>query len=328
MKLDPFEYRIFRELSSSIDLTGARLLIACSGGLDSVALVAAMNKIAPKLDFKIALATVHHGETHRPELTDFRAAAVESVRSQARSLRIDFFSARYRGRGSLRSEADFRNFRIRALEKLRAAHGFTHVVFAHHADDLFETRVMRLIRGTGPGGWQSMNLAGPKILRPFLFAKRSEILAYAQRQTLSWIEDPSNTETQFFRNWLRLDWLPALEAKRPGSRKSFARSLEVMAESAPPLTAHETTQTIDRLAFTQSDLRARRQMIANCLRSLRTNFGRAHVEEIRKRLEVSTKTLEFDLLGLRWKINAEQIEALRAGRDQDVIEDFANGARS
>lgn len=231
-------------------------------------------------------------------------------------IRTDFYSVRYTGSRELRSEDDFRKFRLRAFEALRGRKGFSHVVYGHHADDLFETRLMRLIRGTGPGGWRAMEMVSPRALRPLLTEARTEIEAYANRKRLRWIEDPTNTENHYFRNWLRHTWLPQLETKRPGSRRSLARSLEVMAEAADVLTARtermRESQSFDRAEFTRQDLRGRRQMIANCLRETGHPFGHSHVEEIRKRLEVSTKRLEFRILGLVFKVNAQQVDVQRA----------------
>lgn len=309
MKLSAFEFPIFKSLKR-VPLADARLLIACSGGADSVALVHLLSKIAPKIGVQLGVVTVHHGGDG--EIHQSREEAVKAARKAARAARLDFHIGRYRGRSPLTSEASLREFRHRVIENVRAEYRYTHVVFGHHADDLFETRMIRLLRGTGPQGLPAMAFAEGNRLRPLLDQTREAIRQYAKVEHLTWSEDASNLSREPLRNWLRLDLLPSIEQKRPGSVRCLARSLEAIVEMCARSVARSRfpfkDNYIDRISYEAFTPAERRQALASLLHKAGVrDFGRTHIEEIRKRIEVPQKVLQFSLLGLTIKINAEQI---------------------
>jgi tRNA(Ile)-lysidine synthase len=311
MKLNPFEFSIYQALKP-LAFEGQRLLVACSGGADSVALLHLLSKCAPKLKFRIGVITVHHGR----EPSGFRDRAVEIVRRAARQKKIDFHLARFRGANELKSEADFRSFRHAVIEKVREEFGYSRIVFAHHADDLLETRLIRLLRGTGPQGLRAMEFDRDVFLRPFLFTQRNVLRLYAQDEHLEWVDDPSNDSKDPFRNWMRLDLLPSLEAKRPGSTRAFSRSLDAIVEMCSTqiedshrfVKANPEENFLSRPYYESLAVSDRRQALAALLLKVGArSFARSHIDEIRKRIEVPRKALQFRILGLRVRINAEQI---------------------
>ena len=141
----------------------------------------------------------------------------------------------------LTSEADLREFRHSLLERLRREKGAQWTALAHHSGDLLETRLLHLIRGCGEEGFSAMKILDPPFLRPFLDVTREEIKDYALANRLSWAEDPGNKDNRFFRNWLRNQWLPDLERRRPGGVKrlaaSFSHVADVLPRRAPPARA-------------------------------------------------------------------------------------------
>lgn len=108
------------------------------------------------------------------------------------------------------------------------------VALAHHLDDQAETVLHRLLRGAGVAGAAAMRGQDEarRLWRPLLGCARSELECWAQQHKLSWIEDESNTDTRFTRNFLRHDVLPLLTAKFPAATRNLARAAAHFAEAA------------------------------------------------------------------------------------------------
>jgi len=184
-KLRALEFRVWRRLQALKDLP-SRLLVACSGGVDSIVLVECLHRIAPRLGVELHVATVHHGRSKNPVVLEARDRAFEIVRSAAVARGLRFHGHRRDVRQEeLRSEKDLREYRHRILQDLAEQHHCGAIVFAHHADDLFETRLIRLLRGTGPQGLAAMKLATNGLLRPFLEESRAVIQKYAVNAELA-----------------------------------------------------------------------------------------------------------------------------------------------
>ena len=315
--LAPFEFRMFRKLEP-LKLEGARVLVACSGGMDSVVLTYLLHRLAPRLKFELEVACVHHGESSDPELSRFRDRAVETVRELTDRLGLQLHILRApKENGELVSESELREFRHKVLRELAKERQCKWIALAHHADDLLETRLIRLARGTGAQGIEAMSLAGKNgTLRPFLGEPRADLESYAKDVKLQWIEDPSNQDPAPLRNWIRLKWLPLLERKRPGSVRNLGASLERLAEAAArekqgrvvPLLA----ATLDRKGFSELGIAEQKASLASLLLSLGTrDFTSGHIDEILKRFRSQKGRQKFTLLGLEWQCNARQIEVRR-----------------
>lgn len=321
-KLGQFDYEIFRQLKV---LGLSRVLIACSGGLDSVALVHCLTEIAPKLGIELALAHVHHGVAGDVTQANARNDSLVLVRDLARAKKLEFYSATAPENQLLISEEALRDFRRRELSRMAEEHGFPIVALAHHADDLLETRLMRLIRGTGSQGLLAMEfLDSAGRLRPFLRTSRASIRSYAEQNDLRWFKDPSNQDTKFFRNWIRHEWLPRLEAERAGSLNAFARSLEILAEdislraSGPAQQNSEKNEfsegKLDRRAFAEVEVGKKASLLANIAKSFGVrDFSKSKIEEVLKRLHhlesTGQKIAQFSVGGLDWRVDALEIRA-------------------
>jgi tRNA(Ile)-lysidine synthase len=316
-KLRELEFRVFQDLSKRrSEWEGKRVLIACSGGLDSIALARVLVRVLPRLKASAGLAYIHHGSASSIAVSRFRKKALTRVAREARDLGIPFHAAQPADPSLvLESEATLRRFRMKALARLRRGHGYDVVAFAHHADDLLETRLIRLVRGTGSAGLRAMSAQRGVFLRPFLDIPKARLLAYAAEKKLDWVEDPSNLDPGPLRNWIREEWLPALEAKRAGSRAALARSLETivadMGEGKSPCLDLERGE-IDRKLYLRLDITKRRSVLAAYLRGIGArDFGTTHVEELRKRIETSRKEVRFQLLKFEWTVNTGLIRAER-----------------
>ncbi|CDH47483.1 tRNA lysidine(34) synthetase TilS [Candidatus Contendibacter odensensis] len=132
----------------------------------------------------------------------------------------------------------------------------TALLTAHHRDDQAETLLLQLLRGAGPHGLAAMPEAAPlgqgRLWRPLLNVDRAELLAYAHAQQLHWIEDTSNTDTGFDRNYLRHRILPLLRERWPAANRVLARSAHWCAETADWLDA-EADADLARVATARPD---------------------------------------------------------------------------
>lgn len=198
-----------------------RLLLAVSGGLDSICLAHYFicNKEAFGIEW-LGIAHVHHGL--REGTADRDAAFVEAF---AKTHNIPFFLKKLDGEalknaeGSLEENA--RDARYKALQE--AAENCDVIVIAHHAGDQAETMYMRLRRGTTLAGLRGIQEVRDNIYRPFLNVTREELLAYARENNLEWCEDESNSDVKFARNKVRHEFLPQLEKECPGASMQLCR---------------------------------------------------------------------------------------------------------
>ena len=208
---------------------GARLLVAVSGGGDSVALLHAFLGLGQR----VAAAHVHHGL--RGAEADADRAFVAEL---ARALGVPFSSTRVdaAARDGRSPEARARALRYAALEELRVRHGCAHIATAHHQDDQAETVLLRAVRGTGIAGLAAIrpSLDGGRVLRPLLRVRRAELRRYLAERRLACREDASNSDRAIPRNRLRAEVLPALESIHPGATERLATlaSLAAKADAA------------------------------------------------------------------------------------------------
>jgi tRNA(Ile)-lysidine synthase len=211
---------------------GDRVIVAVSGGPDSMALLHALAKLAPRLGIDVEVATVDHGL--RPEAR----SEAELVRGQARALalpwhglRVDVAAAR-RGRASLQDAA--RRVRLGALAEFAARRG-ARVALAHQADDQAETVLFRVVRGTGLRGLAGIPYERAPFIRPLLDVSRAEVARYVARHGLPVVDDPSNADPRFARARIRHRLLPALAGENPRVREALvALAAAARAGGAPP----------------------------------------------------------------------------------------------
>jgi tRNA(Ile)-lysidine synthase len=183
------------------------LVLAVSGGLDSMALLHAAARVCR--DDIAVVATFDHGTSPAA------AAAAAHVAGAAAELRLPVVIGR--ARRIHRDEAGWREERWRFLREVAAASRGT-IVTAHTEDDHVETVLMRAMRGAGARGLAALHAPSAGIARPFLGVTRSAISAYAERHGIDFIDDPTNRSMRHFRNRVRLEILPALLAVRPTLR--------------------------------------------------------------------------------------------------------------
>lgn len=204
--------------------------VAFSGGLDSLVLLHALAVRRADLPGRLGAMHVNHN------LQDSAADWARQCRDHCRSLQIEYreFDVQARPQPGESPEAAARQARYRAFAAALAPNEL--LVTAHHQDDQAETLLLQLLRGAGPKGLAAMPMISPlgrgHLARPLLAVSRAELRAYAERESLHWIEDPSNAQLDFDRNFLRHRVLPQLRERWPAAGRVLARGAEHQAEAA------------------------------------------------------------------------------------------------
>jgi len=206
-----------------------QLIVAYSGGLDSSVLLHLVRNA------NVLAVHFHHGlnknadqwQQHCQRVCDDYGIALECIRLNLSS----------DSKQSL--EAQARDARYEILSSM-ATSNKTAVLTAHHADDQAETLLLQLLRGAGVKGLAAMpgekSLGQGVLLRPLLNLTREQLQEYAQSHQLNWINDDSNTDLQFDRNYLRQKIIPELQQRWPSLSKTLTRSTEHCAEADSLLT--------------------------------------------------------------------------------------------
>ena len=231
--------RVRRAVASAVDrrgviVPGEHVLIACSGGPDSTALLDALARLGPPRDWHLAVAHVDHG------LRDGSAAEAGLVSRLAaeRGLAFRALSVRVAPGGSLQDRA--RTARHAALRAEAARVGAGVIALGHTADDQAETVLMRALAGASPRGLPAMAERERGLVRPLLRVWREATVAYCAALGIEPLDDPSNSDPRFLRSRVRHQVIPALEAVFPGAR----RRLVVLAERQRRLLSSSTPDAV------------------------------------------------------------------------------------
>jgi tRNA(Ile)-lysidine synthase len=214
-------------------MTRSHILVAVSGGADSVALLHSLHQAAKNNRWRLTVAHLNHGIRGKAAGED--AAFVEAM---ARRLRIPCVVGRARvpalaKRKGISLEMAAREARYAFLTRTARAVKADCVATAHTADDQVETILLKLVRGAGRGGLSGMAaqslIEGVPLVRPLLDVSRGEIEAFLRERGLFWREDESNRDRAFLRNRVRHELLPFLEKEfNPRIREAVLRTGEVL----------------------------------------------------------------------------------------------------
>ncbi|MBI4515677.1 MAG: tRNA lysidine(34) synthetase TilS [Deltaproteobacteria bacterium] len=236
-KLAPFLRTVRQTLERhAMVQSGDHVLVALSGGADSVATLAALVRLAPRLGLTVSAAHVHHGLRGAEADRDAEMAAVVAARLGAPFRAVRLPAALARG-GNLEERA--REARYGALAAVAAEVGATKIATGHTRDDQAETVLMRIVRGCGPAG-----LAGilplwrnGQVIRPLLECTRSEVEAFVAALQLPYCHDSSNQSRRFLRNRVRHELLPLLRQLNPRIDRALADLAALSRQASPPAAA-------------------------------------------------------------------------------------------
>ena len=201
-------------------LNGKNILVACSGGIDSVVLV----RILKELKFNISLA--HCNFSLRGIESDEDEKFVISI---ADKLSIPIFNTKFDTKqfkeiNKVSTQMAARELRYHWFDELCKKHSFDFIATGHHLDDEIETFLINLTRGTGIRGLIGIPETNHKVIRPLLMISRNDIYEYAIKNNITWREDHSNTDTDYLRNKFRLNVIPSLRQTNTNFLKGFQKT--------------------------------------------------------------------------------------------------------
>lgn len=223
MDLEAFD-RHFRAVFP--DLEGSTVLLALSGGADSIALLHIMHRST--LGFRLMALHVHHGYRGNEADEDeaFCATTCRKLQVPYTLVRLEETPSKGQGR-----EAAWRSRRYAALGKSAAEFGTAAIATAHHRDDVAEGTLLQLLRGAGPRAMAGIHARDGLVIRPFLPFSGAEIRDWLRINNIRWREDSSNHDPGHLRNRVRHEVLPMLEGVAPGVRTHLVRTAHALADS-------------------------------------------------------------------------------------------------
>jgi tRNA(Ile)-lysidine synthase len=192
-------------------------IVAVSGGVDSVVL---LNMLSKQKACEFIVAHFNHGIRDNAVRDEELVAAL--------SKQYGFKLAVEHGKlGTSASEEIARNARYEFLNQTKEKYQAKAIITGHHQDDVIETAIINLLRGTSRQGLSSLK-SGSTIIRPLLSMNKQAVYKYAQDNKLEWVEDQSNIDETYLRNWVRANIMPKL---KPGS-DNRSRFLDIIKKSA------------------------------------------------------------------------------------------------
>jgi len=221
-----------------ISTSSSKLLLAVSGGVDSIVLTDLVAKSG--FDFMIA----HCNFQLRGEESERDEIFVRSLQNkyQKEVLVNRFDTEQYASQNKISIQEAARDLRYKWFEELineeseipaspAGRRNPKFVATAHHANDNIETLLINFFRGTGISGLHGIPQKQGKIIRPLLFAKRDAIISYAKETNLEWVEDTSNASDKYTRNFFRLQIIPAIKDVYPNVEENLLHNIERLRES-------------------------------------------------------------------------------------------------
>lgn len=238
---------------------GRKILCAVSGGCDSVCLAHMLYSLKDEMGFSVALAHVEHGIRGETSLRDARF-----VRDFAARLSLPFYiesvdAPAFAKKNGLSVETAARQLRYSALKRMADEYGAYYTATAHHALDQIETVMMHMLRGSGLHGLCGIAPVSGSLIRPLLSLDKDELLDYARLNSLSFMQDETNSDASYRRNEMRLSVVPALLSYEPSFTRMISRlteSLRMDDEALEALAQGELSARMyasERIAFLRLD---------------------------------------------------------------------------
>lgn len=220
-------YLKFRQFCSTerLLLQDDKILVALSGGSDSVLLLYFLEKISKKLNLSLLAVHVNHGLRGDDADRDMQFCS-----RMCRSMGVDFLSVMIDVQTRMKEsgisvEMAARELRYRALEDIRTARKFDKIATGHNIDDNAETVLINLVKGKGPEAVAGIPVRRGPVIRPMLSLNKIEIESWLQSRGVEWVEDKSNSDTSIQRNFMRHKVIPLLREINPDAANAiFANS--------------------------------------------------------------------------------------------------------
>lgn len=184
-------------------MTKKKYIVAVSGGVDSVVLLHKLMANKPEyVDYIVA-----HVDHNVRETSSLDAEFVEKM-----ALKYNLLFSKTVLKTSKKDENTLREKRYKFLFSVKEKNKAESIITAHHQDDVIESMIINILRGTGPRGLNPMSRGG--ILRPLLNSTKEELVQYAKEHDIKWVEDESNEDESYLRNYVRKNIMPRIESNR------------------------------------------------------------------------------------------------------------------
>jgi len=277
---------------------GRSILVAVSGGLDSMVLLEVLRRLAPANRWKLTVAHFNHQLRGRASAADekwvSRIAEKWDLPLVVGRAPVRTFAARH----GLSLEMAARQLRHQFLARSARNRGVQTIALAHHADDQVELFFLRLLRGAGGEGLAGMKWSSPSpgdpaitLIRPLLGCAKAELRRFADKQSLTFREDASNASLDFLRNRIRHQLLPLLVKQyQPALRRTTLRLMDILSAEAEFIT-----------------------------RTAEAWFGKQRCPPFeRLPVAIQRRCLQLGLFKLGLDVDFDLVERLRAAADQPV----------
>mgnify|MGYP000427177521 FL=1 len=220
-------------------LVDQKILVACSGGLDSIVLLHLLQKIG------LTLGVAHCNFKLRGDHSDADLSFVETI---AGNLGVPVFTTvfdtkTYAKTQGISTQVAARELRYEWFYSTARANGYDRIATGHHADDDLETFFINLSRVTGLRGLTGITSNTEQLIRPLLPFSRAQIMQFAKKEELFWREDSSNSTRDYLRNKLRLDVIPAFKGVNKTVLQNFKQTQQHLKESQALLEDYITLVT-------------------------------------------------------------------------------------
>lgn len=232
--------KIEREVASRLEDAGVKsLLVAVSGGADSVALLVLCCRVAQRIGLNVEAVNCNFHlrgeESDRDSRFTAELCSKLGVKLHSLNYDVDAYIAAHPGAST---EMACRELRYADFFRLRDELGFDRIAVAHNAEDDIETMMLNMLRGSGSRGLKGMEYDNGRIIRPLLGISRKEIEQYLADQGIGFITDSSNLTSEYRRNFIRREVLPLLEQRWAGARKSLSKTVCIMKEESEIIENH------------------------------------------------------------------------------------------
>jgi tRNA(Ile)-lysidine synthase len=310
---------------------GDRVLVAVSGGADSMVLLRALDELRGELHCELVVAHLDHGL--RPSSADdarFVAQAAASLGLPCVQERTDVGAMAKEQRLGIEEAA--REARRSFLSRTADAQSAVRVALGHTADDQAETVLFRLTRGSGWKGLGGMSPVSGRFVRPLLYSSRSEVRRFAIEREIAWREDETNADLRFARNRLRDRVLPELAHLNPDVVGAVSRAAALAREAHeverfaiarvwPDVCLAETAGLLrlSRRGLTELPPAVQNVVLREALRRVRGDLrglSRAHVAATQRLLSGSRKRCGLDLPHVQIEASPTAVEFTSGSRDE------------
>ena len=249
------EFKKYIEKHNLIE-KGDKILLALSGGVDSMVLAKLLLAVSRQLSANSQLFFAHCNFHLRGEDSNRDERFVtEFAKENGIELFVKHFDTEaYAKENSLSIEMAARELRYSWFEELKNIHNINKVALAHHGDDQIETFFINFLRGSGIKGLKGMKAQNGFYIRPLLWSNRNQIETYAKENGIQWVEDYTNNETIYLRNKIRHQIIPLFDELKDNARQSLNFSINCLS-SENDLYRRLIDEKLSDIEFVKDDYR-------------------------------------------------------------------------